>query len=351
MHCGRVLVSLVILSMIQSVAYGGVIGRILLKDGSQLHGEIIEMSDGILKAKAAFSTGDPIPILWPEVTGLSTQDPIKVVLGNGVTLQGKATIEKPGMIHMQTDLISVMIPVAVESVIAINPPPKKPIKYTGNINLGGNLTTGNTDLRQFNFLGEVVARSERFRLSLLGRWIYAEDSGSLNTRNAYGTTKLDFFLTERFFIYIGALFEQDTFQDLNLRTSINGGPGYQFIEKGDFTSPYLKDMEFYGETGLGFFNQDFKIEADQQYFTGRWGAKFDWPVTPAIVIFHQHQGYPSLENFQDYYITSQQGLRVKLMGNFISTFQINWRYDNTPAEGTKPSDFQYLLTIGYQFET
>lgn len=342
---------LIILPHGGSLAYGAAIGQIMLKDGSKLYGEILNLADGILKAKAAFSSGDPIPILWPEVTGLSTQDSITVVLANGVTLKGKATFEKAGLIHMQTDLISVMIPVAVESVVAINPSPKKLIRYNGNLNLGANLTSGNTDVRQFNFLGELVARSERFRLSLLGRWIYAEDSGVLNTRNAFGTTKLDFFLTERFFIYISTLFEQDTFQDLTLRTSINGGPGYQFIEKGDFSNPYLKAMEMYGEVGLGFFNEDFKIAPDQQFVTGRWAVKFDWPVTPAAVIFHQHQGYPSLEDFQDYYITSQQGLRVKVMGNFISTFQMNWRYDNTPATGTKPSDFQYLFTVGYQFES
>ncbi len=66
---GRLFVSWVILSMVQSVAYGAVIGKIMPKDGSQLYGEILEMSDGILKAKAAFSTGKPIPITWPEVTG------------------------------------------------------------------------------------------------------------------------------------------------------------------------------------------------------------------------------------------------------------------------------------------
>jgi len=160
-----------------------------------------------------------------------------------------------------------------------------------------------------------------------------------------------FFLTERFFLFLSVLFEQDTFQDLNLRTSISGGPGYQFIEKVDFGSPYLKDMELYAETGLGVFNEDFKIGDDMQFVTGRWAVKFDWPVTQSVVIFHQHQGFPSLEDTQDYYITSQQGIRIKLMGNFISTFQINWRYDNTPAEGKKPSDSQYLLTLGYQFES
>ena len=56
MHVVYLLMSLVTLAMIPSVAHGAPIGQIMLKDGSKLHGEIIELADGILKAKAAFSS-------------------------------------------------------------------------------------------------------------------------------------------------------------------------------------------------------------------------------------------------------------------------------------------------------
>lgn len=326
-------------------------GLIHLKDGSQLRGEIISMIDGTLKAKATFSPGEPIPIAWSEVTGIETQRSIILVLKNGVTLHGIAQFGKSGTIQLATDLIKVTIPVKITQVAAINPPEKKPINYKGNINFGGSLTSGNTDLKQANFLGELVIRGQVLRLSLLGRWIYSEDSGSLITRNAFGTIKLDFFVTDRFYLFTSALFENDSFQDISLRTSISGGPGYQFIAKNDFSNPYLRNMELDGEVGIGFFNEDFKVAADQQSFTGRWAMNLDWPVTSDITIFHQHQGFPSIEDFQDYYITSQQGIRIKVMGDFTTSFQINWRYDNTPSPGKKASDFQYLLNLGYSFDS
>lgn len=70
----------------------------MLKDGSMLQDEIIELADGIFKAQVAFSSGDSIPITWPEVTGLSTQDSITLVLVKGGILHGKAPFEKPGVI-------------------------------------------------------------------------------------------------------------------------------------------------------------------------------------------------------------------------------------------------------------
>jgi len=328
----------------------GPTGKITLKDGSQVYGEIVEMTEGIIKVKTLFHDGDPIKIKWAEVTGIDTEEPLTFVLSNGTIIQGKPAMTQPGTLGVKTDLLEEAIPIQVGSVLAVNPPVKKAVAFTGNFNFGGSITSGNTDLRNFSFVGELVARSERLRLSMLGRYLYGENDGELNARNAYGTIKLDFFVSKRFYVYTGALFEQDTFQDLNLRTSFFAGPGYQFIDTGDYASPYLNKMQLNGEIGLGYFNEDFKRAEDVSYFTGRWGANFNWPVLPWLTVFHQHQGFPSLEKTKDWYVTSQQGLRMKIWGNFTTTFQFNWRYDNEPAPGTKKSDRQYILALGYAFD-
>ncbi len=325
------------------------LGKLSLKDGSQIYVEILEMTEGFITVKTLFHDGDPIKIKWSEVVGLTSENSVTVVLNSGTTLQGPPSMLGPGTLGIQTDMLDDPIPVAVESVMAINPPVKKAVVYTGNINFGASIITGNTDLKNYSFLGELIARSERLRLTILGRYLNGEANGTLNVRNAFGTIKLDFFITKRFYAYVGALFEQDTFQDLNLRTSLFAGPGYQFIDVGDFSSPYLNTMQLGAEIGLGFFNEDFKRANDRNTVTGRWALNFNWPIVPWLTLFHQHQGFPSIEERKDYYITSQQGLRWTMLENFISTLQYNWRYDNTPAPGNKKSDKQIFLTIGYAF--
>ena len=52
-------------------------------------------------------------------------------------------------------------------------------------------------------------------------------------RNSRGTVKLDFFFTKRWYWFASAYFEQDTFQDLKLRTALATGPGYQFLDRGE----------------------------------------------------------------------------------------------------------------------
>lgn len=327
------------------------LGKLSLKDGSEIYVEILEMTEGFITVKTLFHDGDPIKIKWSEVVGITSEDQVKVVLNSGTILQGKPAMLSPGTLGIQTDMLGEPIPVAVESVMAVNPPIKPAVVYTGNLNFGASKITGNTKLQNYSFLGELIARSKRLRLSLLGRYLYGENDNEIVARNAFGTIKLDFFVTKRFFWNAGALFEQDTFQDLNLRTSLFSGPGYQFIDEGDFSSPYLNKMQLSAEVGLGFFNEDFKNANDRNNITGRWAVNFNWPVHPSLTLFHQHQGFPSIEKRSDYYITSQQGIRWHMLENFVSTLQFNWRYDNTPASGNKKSDKQYLLTIGYAFES
>ena len=337
--------------MMAPAVQAGMLGQIELKDGSRLLGEIIEMTEGKLKIKAAFSEGDPIVIFWKEIIGVTSEESMIFVLDNGITLNGKPKMEKPGVIFVQTTLLNRPLPVHVTSVLAVNPPVKKAVVYTGNLNFGGSVNSGNTKLKNVSMVGELIARSKRLRLTLIGRWIYGEDRNRLIARNAYGLIKLDFFITKRFYAFSSALFEQDTFQDLQLRTSINFGPGYQFIDKGDFLSSYLKEMQLSGEIGFGFFNEDFKIAPDQNFVSGRWAIDFLWPVLPTVTLFHQHQGFPSFESTSDFYVTSQQGIRLNIWENFISSLQVNWRFDNTPAAGSKKSDFLYLLSLGYSFES
>lgn len=336
--------------LVPSWAVAGPHGKITLKDGSQVYGEIVEMTGGMITVKTLFHEGDPLKIKWSEVTGIDTEDPLTFVLSNGTILQGKPGMTQPGRLDVKTDLLPDPIPVQIESVLAVNPPVKKAVTFTGNFNFGGSVTSGNTDVKNFSFVGELVARSERLRLTLLGRYLYGENDSELVARNAFGTIKLDFFVSKRFYIYTGALFEQDTFQGLNLRSSIFAGPGYQFIEVGDYASPYLNKMQLHAEIGLGYFNEDYKRAEDMNYFTGRWGVNWHWPVLPWLTVFHQHQGYPSLEKTSDWYVTSQQGVRMKIWESFITTFQVNWRYDNAPAAGTKKADTQYILSLGYAFD-
>ena len=194
-------------------------------------------------------------------------------------------------------------------------------------------------------------RSEQLRLSINGRYVYGDNANTLIARNARGTIKLDFFITKRLYWFVSSYFESDRFQDLKMRTALATGPGYQFIERGDF-SGILKNMTLYAEAGLAYFNEDFRVADDASSFRGRWSLRLNWPILDdRITFYHFDELYPSLQNTKNYYLTMDNGVRFKLIEGFVSNFQVTTRFNSNPAKGTGDTDNLYLWTLGYSFDT
>ncbi|MCZ6795835.1 MAG: DUF481 domain-containing protein [Planctomycetota bacterium] len=322
--------------------------QIVLKNGSVIIGEVVDLAGGTLTIKVAFGADGTVKVKWDQVASLETGRDHIFQLKNGLRYDGQLTKDDDG----RTIVISGMVqgPIELENLEAINPPEKKAVELSGVVNFGASVADGNTQTKTASFNAEVVARSERQRLTIRGAWNYAEDSDSITARNTKSSIKYDFFLTERFFVFASALFEEDKFQDLSLRTALSAGPGYQFINKGDYTEWRLKDLELYAEAGLAFFNEDRRVAQDQRYLAGRWAINVDWPISSQVAFFHNHEGFPGLERVDDLYIATEQGLRFTIWENFVSTIQVNWKWDNTPSPGFERSDAVYLITLGYQFK-
>jgi len=137
-----------------------------------------------------------------------------------------------------------------------------------------------------------------------------------------------------------------------LRTALSSGPGYQIIDRGDYDSPWLKDMTLHAEAGLSYFDEDYTTAPDQSSFRGRWSVKLNWPVLDdRMTFYHYQEFYPSLQNTKNYYMTMDNGVRFKLFAGFVSGIQVTTRYNSNPASGTGDTDNMYLITLGYNFDT
>jgi len=324
---------------------------VTLKDGSVLYGEVIEMSAGILFIKTSSASDNIIKIKWDDVTKLDITHPIPFHLKEGTILKGTAAAGQDGTLDIQAEPLEGSLTVPLTSVTSINPLAQPPVTYIGSLNAGYSQSTGNSHLRNVSVLGDFMARSEQLRLSMIGRYVYGDNAGELITRNARGTIKLDFFITKRLFWFASAYFENDRFQDLKLRTAISSGPGFQWIERGDY-SGLFKDMTFFTEAGLAYFNEDFRTTEDQASFRGRVSMKMDWPLFDGrVTLYHYNEIFPSLQNASNFFFTMDNGVRLKIVGGLASGFQITTRYNNRPPAGTSDTDNLYLFTLGYSFDT
>ncbi len=333
----------------EAAAAAGEPDVVTFKDGTVLKGEIVSMTEGSLTIKTAVS--GEVKAKWEEVAGIKSSKPIRLVFRDGTELHGAVEPGGDGALQVTSPFLAEAATIQLDAVSAVNPPKKKAVTYKGNVNAGFSASDGNTRTKSGSLLAGFEARSERQRLTIGGSYHYSEDEGAVTERNSRGRMKYDFFPTDRLYVFSSAFLEYDKFQDLDLRTALSVGPGYQFIDSGDFESPYFSKLEFSGEAGVAYFNENFNRAPDNEYVSGRWAAKLDWPITPTgITFFHFHEGYPGFEEADDIYVSTEQGLRFAVWGELQSTVQVNWRWDNTPAPGNKRADTLFLLTLGYAFE-
>ena len=327
------------------------IDTVSLKDGSVIYGEVLEMDGGILLLKNAANPDNLIKLKWDNVVKLTVTHPIPFHLKEGTILNGTTSEGPDGVLVIHAEPLKGTMEVPMTDVKSVNPLIQAPVIYVGNLTGGYSQTTGNSHLRNASLIGELVARSEQLRLTMNVRYVYGDDAGRLITRNARGTIKLDFFITKKLFWFTSAYFEQDTFQDLKLRTALATGPGYQWVDRGDY-SGITKDMTFYTEAGLAYFNEDFSVAPDKASLRARISLKLNWPIfEDAITIYHFSELFPSLQNTSDVYFTMDNGVRFKVWQGFVTSFQITTRYNSRPAPGTTDTDELYLITLGYAFDS
>jgi putative salt-induced outer membrane protein YdiY len=347
-NCARSVAAAAALVLLPLLLPAQAMDEVTLKDGSRIVGEVVGMKDGVLIVKPAFSATQSLEIGWGDVTDLKLSKPLPFQLEDGTQVVGVPEGIREGSIYVKSAELPQATAIPVAQVKSIN---AKPVAYTGLLAAGLSISDGNTNNKTGSLLGEFIARANRFRLTLRGAYNYAEDDEGLTVRNGKASIKVDYFITKRFYWYANALFEYDAFQDLDLRTALGTGPGYQFIDKGDFEAESLREMQLYVEAGIAYVNENFDDAPDNDYISGRWALRFDWPFLPKrIAFFHFHEGYPSLEDAEDLYITTETGLRFTIWDNFVASAQVNWKWDNTPAAGFERDDTLYLFTIGYSFD-
>jgi hypothetical protein len=77
---------------------------VTLKDGSVIHGEVLEMADGILFLKNPSNPDNMIKLKWEDVTQLSVTHPIPFHLKEGTVLNGTATTGPDGKLNIQMEI-------------------------------------------------------------------------------------------------------------------------------------------------------------------------------------------------------------------------------------------------------
>jgi putative salt-induced outer membrane protein YdiY len=220
--------------------------------------------------------------------------------------------------------------------------PEQALRFSGRINLGASSSSGNSSVTRMNLDAEVVARRRANRFTLGGRGTHASDRDRETESNATAYFKYDRFLTPRWYAYGSTTFEYDPFRDIELRSTLGLGSGYQFIES-------LR-TNLAVETGLDYVRTDFDDGPDDDFPAARLALRFDhWMVENHVQFFHRSEGYASLEQIEQSFLRTQTGLRFPLVDRFLAQAQLNYDWDGNPQPGRESVDQTVVFSLGYKW--
>lgn len=217
----------------------------------------------------------------------------------------------------------------------------EPPKWTGNLTFGSSVTGGNTDIKKSSLTADGVKELEKSRYTLGFLWNFSQEDDEISQRRVFGTGQFDRFITDRFYWLAQLTAETDKNASVDLRTTVGGGLGYQFLDN--------EKWKLSGEAGLSWLDERFATDEDNAYLALRAAYKVDWIPNDIWSLSQAIQVFPSLEDIDDIYAKVDTRLKVNISGSLFA--QLQWIYDwnNTPAAGKERVDNLYLLTIGWKF--
>lgn len=311
--------------------------EVILNNGDRITGKLVDLADGKLSIKTEYA--GTLVIEWKQVQSFSTDGPVYLKIGDNVI---RATVSEStsGTATLQADELPTAESVELSRLKTMSYEKKPPVKISGRINIGASSTSGNTNTDQLNADFQMVARAEKDRVTLLGEINKAKTDGEQTESNWTAYLGYDHFVTKKLYAYASTSAENDEFKDINLRTTLGAGAGYQFFET-DKTNLAM-------ELGLSYVNTDYIEAEDEDYPAARWAMNFVQKLFDSkIEFFNRDSVFSDLQDSKNYFFRTRTGFRFPIVERMNSTIQYNYDYDNEPAPGRVKEDKAWLFTVGY----
>lgn len=215
--------------------------------------------------------------------------------------------------------------------------------WEGNVEVGLNGSSGNTD--RVNFRAAIGGKrsTESIETSASLMYLYAQESSDDTENRFRATARNDWLMGEdspwRYFIE--GEFETDEFQDWDSRLSGFGGIGYEFIDN--------DDTFFLGRIGAGasrqFGSDDEDVKPELVI-----GLDFEHQLTERQKLTASTDLFPDLDETGEFRWNSQAAWQVLVdpETNMSLKIGIENRYDSNPGDA-KENDIYYFLALVWAF--
>lgn len=208
-------------------------------------------------------------------------------------------------------------------------------------NVGFALTRGNSQSKNLALAFNADRKTLHDKLHLYANTVYATNDApgaipSTTANSEQGGTRYDHDLTARTFGFVGADFQADSLQTLDLRSVLGGGLGYHAIKREAETLDFLAGANYTHETYSAFSRSLAAITV---------GNEFMRKVAGNTVITQSFYFFPDLTNTGEYRGTFNFGTVTKISKWLGWQNSYNDIYVSDPPLGKKKNDIVFTTGL------
>lgn len=169
------------------------------------------------------------------------------------------------------------------------------------------------------------------------------NSRDITASNVRGWGLYDYNLDAHWSVGGGAKLEHDRIKDLNLRSTVQAGPRYRFVD--------TKTRHFSVYLGGAYINENYIDPAteDRDFLSAALGDELHWKFPWGLTVDQTLDIYPNLDDTSDVLFSFYLGPRYTLTNGLFAGLGFNWDYDTKPAKFRDRNDFRYLANVGWEF--
>ena len=318
--------------------------HVVLTNGDRLTGQFVKFDGKILTVKTDYA-GD-VDVQWSAVQQITSDQPLRLSSSSGQTAAGPITT-RDGKFEIATKT-SGTVEIAKGDVTALQNEsayekslhPAFRENWDIRATVGFALTRGNSQTKNLALAFNGSRKTLHDKLSLYTNSVYATNDAPgafpSTTANAeQGGIRYDHDVTDRVFAFVGADFQADSLQTLDLRSVFSGGIGFHVIKRDSTTLDVL--------TGLNYTHEKYTAFS-RNFAAATLGDEFMHKLYGSTVLTQSLYFYPDFNNSGEYRGTFNFGTVTKL------SKWLGWQnafgdiYVSNPPFGKKKNDI--LLTTG-----
>lgn len=337
-----------ILNVLLSAAllqWGGVCyaGLLLLNNGDRISGELIIISDGQLHWQSELMGEMVVPQV--NVSGVDARDLFEVELDarrqlNECQLQLRA--DQHQLLNCQQGIVELGSWKMVAKVSAHPLLQREQWINRGDVAIAARDSVGNTEQQGLAVdLNAEVRRGDK-RNTLAANYQTQTDRNVKTVDKRKLDYQYDVFISDKWFVNGIFGWASDYFQDLNRRTLLGGGLGYQFYD--------TELIRLSVDGGIAYVAEQYSMDDNRDALAARASTDFSAKIgSLGLVFFHRNTFLQVFDQTADWRLQSETGLRLPIIGSLSAQAKLVFDYANIPAEDAHALDRTWLFGVNYNW--